>query len=331
MYIDTHDFELKLEITEKCNSRCTFCHQNFGKQRSARHMPYDMAAYWIQWAKDQNIESVRLTGGEPTLHHDLQKICSLASETGLRVTVNTNGFAGSKYYAWLYPFVKVLKISMPLILADDLDRITGIKGSLQKKLNAVIRAVDFGFDVEILTVMLVENLEVIEEYVLFVKDIPSLSWVPLRLESSADNLRPLSRDVLQKLAESWQKLMGMYPDSMPKLRLATPFCAVDPIDLGTKVFTGRREDCGPFKSMTVDVDGQLIACYSCRTPFQQKSSLVDISSDQEYLRLTGTDSLPQKCLGCSYVYRCMGGCASPHALVSLQGKKVDYLAAFNNA
>lgn len=330
MSIDPDDFELKLEITEKCNSKCTFCHQNFGNRGSKEQMPFSKAAFWIQWAKDQKISVIRLTGGEPMLHRDLLKICTFASSLGLQVTVNSNGYAKKESYRRLHPFVKVLKISLPLILSDKLTNITGVKGSLQKKLNAVINALDIGFEVEILTVMLTDNIDVIEEYVLFVKDIPSLSWVPLRLESSSSDLNPLSPDVIQTIAESWLYLMNKYPNHMPKLRLATPFCAVDPIELGAQVFTGRRQDCGPFKSLTIDVAGRLIACYSCRVPFQKTSSLAEVSSDPEYLRLTRTDDLPHKCLKCCYLDICMGGCVSPHALVTYQGKKIDYLATFNN-
>jgi hypothetical protein len=48
--------------------------------------------------------------------------------------------------------------------------------------------------------MVPENIGLIEEYILFVKDIPNLSWCPLRIESSPQDKKPISDQQIIEMA-----------------------------------------------------------------------------------------------------------------------------------
>ena len=297
--------------------------------KSAKQLDIDQINFWIEWATKQHITTIRFTGGEPTLHPHLLDACKKARDAGLYVTVNTNGYTKFIRYERLFPFVDMLKISLPLVDKQKLDQLTGVHNSLEKKLRTVAASIEKGFEVQLLTAMVPENIGFIEEYVLFVKDIPNLSWCPLRIESSPRNKAPISHQQLMEMALEISTLMDKYPGEVPKLGLATPFCAIDPIELGARVFAGRAEDCGPFKSLTVTSENQLISCYSCRNPIRNHTSLQDVFGDKEYLCLKDKNALPFECQRCDYLSRCMGGCSSPYALVERSGGRVDYLAKFN--
>jgi radical SAM protein with 4Fe4S-binding SPASM domain len=324
--LDTSELELKLEITDRCNSKCTFCHHGDIRLQKTTAMLFSTAARWFDWAARENIYSIRITGGEPTLHPDLEQICRHAQSKGLFVSLNTNGFGKKALYRKIFPVIDEIKVSLPHPHPESLDRLTGIKNSLKKKLETITSAVECGLKAEILSAMVPENIGLLEEYVLFVKDIPRLSWCPLRVEPSPENRRPISRLQLQTLAEEIKHCTQKYPELNLKLRLATPFCAVKPIELGAEVLRGRGEDCGPFKSLTVDTSGELISCYSCRNPIKLCESLEAIQQDKEFVSLASLESLPIKCRECAYVERCMGGCSSPFAVVSSGGGRIDYLA-----
>jgi|TARA_B100001964_G_scaffold183397_1_gene203011 radical SAM protein with 4Fe4S-binding SPASM domain len=329
MVLNQEDFELKIEITERCNATCTFCHQDFGNMKSLKQLDMGQVKFWIDWAARGNISSVRFTGGEPTLHPHLLDMCKKTHDAGLYVTINTNGYTKFVRYERIFPYVDMLKISLPLVDKEKLDKLTGIPNSLEKKLKTITASIEKGFEVQLLTAMVPENIGLIEEYILFVKDIPNLTWAPLRIESSPQDEKPISDYQIIEMAREISRLMDEYPGRVPKLGLATPFCAVEPIELGAKVFAGRGEDCGPFKSLTVTAENELISCYSCRNPITNHNSVQDVRLDKEYQYLADINILPLECQKCDYLTRCMGGCSSPYARVAKSGGQVDYLAKFN--
>jgi radical SAM protein with 4Fe4S-binding SPASM domain len=281
---------------------------------------------WIRWASKQGITAIRFTGGEPLLHPQLRKMAEIASRQGLYVTVNSNGLMPEKRYDTLSPFINMYKISLPAADEDTVERLTGVKGAFRKKIRTIAHCLSIHTEVQILTVILEDNIGCLEKFVKLCEGIPGLSWSPLRVEASPMDNRPISRGKMQVLAEELNNLMEKYPGKVHKLGLATPFCSVKPVDLGAKVFMGRGEDCGPFCSLTVNPDDQLIACYSCRRPLRSFTDHPGINEDPEYKRLTGMDQLPKMCRDCTYLQRCMGGCAAPDATVDYKNGKIDYLA-----
>jgi len=318
--------ELKFEITDRCNSKCTFCHHGNFRSQPAQDMNFEVANRWFSWAKNEGVISIRFTGGEPTLHPDILLFCKTAMAKGLLVSLNSNGFSSVSLYQNIFPFLDEIKISLPHPDPVFLDQLTGVKNSLTKKLNTIIAAITYGLKTEILSAMIPENIGLIKEYLIFIKDIPGLTWCPLRIEPSSENSRPISRAQIQTLAEELKRCREEYPELNVKLRLAAPFCAVQPIELGAEVFSGRCEDCGPFKSLTVDSSGNMISCYSCRNPIKTSGNLDNIRQDKAIVHLISTNSLPLKCQKCKYVELCMGGCQSPYAIQKSDGGYVDYLA-----
>ena len=106
MEVSPDGIELKIEITEKCQAQCTFCHRNFGARKSRQAMPRDEVLSWIDWAVEEGITRIRFTGGEPTLHPNLWEFCRVCFEHQISVIVNTNG---------LGPFARVEKILLNLL------------------------------------------------------------------------------------------------------------------------------------------------------------------------------------------------------------------------
>ena len=76
----------------KCNMRCPFC-QNASLVVSPEKVPTipldkvkEKLARLKRW-----IDGVVITGGEPTLHKDLAKLCSFFKKEGFKVKIDTNG------------------------------------------------------------------------------------------------------------------------------------------------------------------------------------------------------------------------------------------------
>jgi pyruvate formate lyase activating enzyme len=75
-----------------CNFRCPFCHN----ANLVLH-PEEIETISFKYIKEQLkkqkgwIDGVCITGGEPTLHSDLPKLCSQLKKMGFLVKVDTNG------------------------------------------------------------------------------------------------------------------------------------------------------------------------------------------------------------------------------------------------
>lgn len=328
MYKDTrisNSFELKLEITECCQAKCSFCHQNFGANKSQRFMSSVDVFKWIEWAVLEGISCIRFTGGEPTLHPRLTDFCRAAKEYNLNITLNTNGLSRFSRIEKLIPYLGTVKLSLPTCDETLLDEITGVRKALSRKLETLHQTAQAGLKVDVLTVMIPENIGRATSFLNLLKDFPSVTWIPLRVESSPQCPRPVTRDQIQQLAREllWISTSPDYPSV--RLGLATPFCAVDPIEIGAAMFNGRFENCGPFNSLSVDIHSHMMRCYSRRDPIIATNHDEKPSLNSLFQAALVEDALPQRCLDCLYLKRCQGGCRCDLALEERNGEFFDYL------
>ena len=96
---DSHEREfryLRLSITDVCNFRCQYCLPDGQQLERDRPSLLSVAEIrqLVQGFAGLGIEKVRLTGGEPTLRHDLtQIVAAVAAVPGIReVALTTNGW-----------------------------------------------------------------------------------------------------------------------------------------------------------------------------------------------------------------------------------------------
>ena len=91
--------DLRISVTDRCNFRCTYCmpKEIFGREfaflPSKQLLSFEEITRFSRIAVGLGVEKIRLTGGEPLLRRDLEKlIAQLAAIDGLRdLTLTTNG------------------------------------------------------------------------------------------------------------------------------------------------------------------------------------------------------------------------------------------------
>jgi MoaA/NifB/PqqE/SkfB family radical SAM enzyme len=81
---------LWLEITGKCQLRCTHCYAESGPTGTQGDMTYQDWAGVLAQAADVGMRRVQFIGGEPTLHPDLPGLVDQALGHGLHVEVYSN-------------------------------------------------------------------------------------------------------------------------------------------------------------------------------------------------------------------------------------------------
>lgn len=315
--------ELKFEITDQCNLACAFCHQDFG--RAAGHQVLDRATYhrFLTQAREEGIDTIRLTGGEPTLLKSITGYLEQAKDLGFHVTVNSNGTAlTAARLAALRGLVDCFKISLPAADEPTMTRITGSRSAWRRKWEAIGYLAGYGYSVEILSVMTRENIERFADFVELLEPLGFARWVPLRAEPQAENERPISRADLTVLArhlvaarrrERWEDLT---------LGLAAPFCALDDPWEAATLFAGGR-GCGPVQSLTVTPTGEVVRCYSRRAAVEVRHGLREASRalvEQDFAEL------PAICQDCGFGFACRGGCRCGWALEETPFGPLDYLA-----
>lgn len=81
---------LFLQITNACNLSCTFCSEGEQVPQPRLFMDVGFIENLVEDFKRLNGERVVLTGGEPSLHVDLERIINGILSSGLKVKVDTN-------------------------------------------------------------------------------------------------------------------------------------------------------------------------------------------------------------------------------------------------
>src|SRR4051794_32744276 len=100
--LDAHQrrlHDLRISVTDRCNFRCVYCmpKEVFGRDfaflPSAQLLTFEEITRLARLFVGISVEKIRLTGGEPLLRRDLERlIAMLASIDGLQdLTLTTNG------------------------------------------------------------------------------------------------------------------------------------------------------------------------------------------------------------------------------------------------
>ena len=90
--------DLRISVTDRCNFRCTYCMpkevygRDFQFLERSQLLSFDEIHRLVKVFRGHGIEKIRITGGEPLVRRQLEKlIAMLAQESGLDLTLTTNG------------------------------------------------------------------------------------------------------------------------------------------------------------------------------------------------------------------------------------------------
>ena len=133
--------DLRISITDRCNFRCTYCMPDEGMQWLPRSdlLTYEeltrVAALCVERF---GFESIRITGGEPTVRAHLPVLIRRLADLGVDLAMTTNGATLSHQAADLHRAgLKRINISLDSLRADRFAAITG-----RDSLAAVLEGID---------------------------------------------------------------------------------------------------------------------------------------------------------------------------------------------
>ena len=86
--------DLRVSITDRCNFRCTYCMPQEGMPWLGREelLTYEEQARIVRVGVERfGFESVRITGGEPTVRAHLPRLIAMLAPLGIDIAMTTNG------------------------------------------------------------------------------------------------------------------------------------------------------------------------------------------------------------------------------------------------
>jgi cyclic pyranopterin phosphate synthase len=129
--------DLRISVTDRCNFRCTYCMPRDVFGADYAFLPHEQLLSFeeivraARAARSLGVEKIRLTGGEPLLRRDIEKLVGLLREAlpGVDLTLTTNGSA--------------LKAKARALKAAGLDRVTVSLDSLDDATFRAMNDADF--------------------------------------------------------------------------------------------------------------------------------------------------------------------------------------------
>ena len=146
--------DLRISVTDRCNFRCTYCMPKEIFTRDFEYLQRDELLTFEEMASvarlfvQLGVEKIRLTGGEPLLRRDLERLVEmLARIRGLRdLTLTTNGSLLTREKAQALRDAGLTRITISLDSLDDqvFRSMNDVQFPVRRVLDAIDAAVDAG-------------------------------------------------------------------------------------------------------------------------------------------------------------------------------------------
>lgn len=161
---------LFLELTPACNNRCPGCSNVFTTRRVEAPLS---GSQWLEIIEriQPNVQWLKLTGGEPTLHPDFEKIVAYLNRCNLPFRLLTNGrwpnFSQTLALLVESPMLESLLISLHGPDDRSHEAFTGMPGSFDDAVSAAMQAAEARLKVATSMVITRYNWNRVEEMVQF--------------------------------------------------------------------------------------------------------------------------------------------------------------------
>jgi len=300
-----------LELTPACDNRCPGCSNVFVQEKAHRstHLPPPLdVAGWRQVLEKLRpyVRSLRLTGGEPTLHPEFAAIMRTVSELGLPFSVFTNGRwrEPTRLITLLHETPQLRSLLISLHGANDADHTAfcGLPGAFEETVANITRATEADLRVNTSTVITDHNFDAIPAIAHLGRDLGASHAVFNRLVGEApcapspDQLRHAIRQVERLRSEGWPVELSVcipqcfMPNPSEGCLAGLAFWTVDP--------WGNVRPCNHAPLLCGNLLGQEVA------------EIVDSSALAHW-----HDLIPSECTRCAVYSRCHGGCRAQAMLL----------------
>lgn len=154
-------YRILMEITNKCNENCVFCHW-----KDTTSLSLEQVKMIVNNLSIVKIKDIILTGGEPLLHSELYEILSWLKENRIDCDLCTNGIALNEENALiLSEFLSEISVSLDSSKSLIYDELRGTKNGFEKVISGINILNRNKIDVHLTCVVNKKNQDEIEDIV----------------------------------------------------------------------------------------------------------------------------------------------------------------------
>jgi GeoRSP system radical SAM/SPASM protein len=299
-------------VTNRCNFNCRHC---YSRTDPSEELDGVTLSTCIEKIISAGVLSINFGGGEPLLRTDLLEIAAFASQRGLRVSMNSNGYLIDRGKAKDLKgagFSKV-GISLDSHLPDVHDGFRGIRGSHQRAVAALSHLKEAGIKTSLSTVICTINHTAIQELIAFARQqgVSQLNFHNFK----CSGLGYSNKDELDLSAEAWKEFYLKAMKAKQEVK-GLEISLDDPIiaSLGMKTETDslvKGSVCGKL-SLNIKSNGDITPCGFIPIVIGNivRDELKDVWDNSPVLDRMRNKKATGKCTTCSSFDDCLGGCSA---------------------
>lgn len=201
---------MRISLTDNCNLRCSYCMPE-GKISDIHYLPVETVLKCVESAVCLGITNFRLTGGEPLIYPDIEKlITKMRNVSGVNfIGITTNGvFLSEKADVLKMAGTDSINVSLDTVDSDEFRKITG-RNCLKNVIDGIDAALDSRIKLKINTVLRseVDVLKMTEFANDKSIDIRFIELMPVGIGEKNDIIP--RKAVIEKLEKKYGKVCGV--------------------------------------------------------------------------------------------------------------------------
>ena len=205
-----------LRVTRKCNLSCEFCLVPFSS--NSNELSANEILDILSFLKSKLLQAISISGGEPLLRQDIDKILLGAYNLGLSITLTTNGTILSKQHLIALRRSKT-RVKVSITGDSDTHNKLAKKEIFNNIDNTIDKLIQYGIEVSLNTLITHQNLKAFKEvipYALYkgIKRIRFIVFVPRGLGYIHRNKFILPHEQIDYLENELKKLEEYHKDKL---------------------------------------------------------------------------------------------------------------------
>lgn len=294
--------EIIIEITGKCQLVCPYC----TGPRTA-HAPLKDIKATLDEAANLGIKAIRITGGEPLLHPDIQTILTYAKAKRFAILLNTAAENISpSLMKTIIANVDVALISLQGYNATSNSSYTHSRHAFPDKIKNIFLLKAYLPTLWLATVITPTMAKSFSQFLPLINKINPAAWTLLRpISDMNEDLRQMDISFYRALTLSIMKARQTNINVF--IANPIPMCITGNIQTGKEAFFGANFDDGHVRIVRSS-QGFFKPSYFIETNL---GNTIQTAWNHHFLyELNRTDYLPNLCQQCPVLDTCRGGCRS---------------------
>ena len=282
--------DFRISVTDRCNFRCQYCMPEEGLDWLNREELLTFEEI-VRVAKilveKYGIDSVRLTGGEPTLRANLPDLISMLSELPIEIALTTNGITLEKNAHILRSAgLNRINISMDSLRAERFEEIT-LRDDMRKVISGIEASLEAGLSPVKINVVVMRGIndDEIVDFAKFGRDmgviVRFIEFMPLDADEN------WSTSSVVTLKEIFSTINSVYPlEEIERSNApASGFRYLDNKGEIGIVASVSQKFCATCDRIRITADGQFRNCLFSNEEFNLKETLRSWNTDREICEL----------------------------------------------